>query len=361
MRKNKLLLLLSVFSLIMLFSCKRDDKAKYDRNRTLKRICFGSCATQHNDVFGIFNYIAAQYPDLYIAGGDNIYGDFFAVLPGTYDYMKRAYEEMWKRKEVTNLYNNVETIAIWDDHDYGQNDGVIDNTAKYYAKTLLFDYFKVAPDDPRRFNPSGEIYVNYEYGDDAHRVQFIMLDNRWNRTPYKVGGPVGALSGYDTIMDSNARMMTDEQWTWLEQQFKRPAKLRFIVSGSQFSASYNGGEAWSIMPLEKQRMVDLIKSTRVNGVVFLSGDVHFADENVLREPGCYPLYDFTASGLTHYTTSPYESTNRIKGSGAPFAGLNFGQIDINWDANPIEFTVSLRDAIAKPKIERKLSLADISF
>ncbi len=361
MRKNKLILLLSLMSFVVLFSCKRDDNAKNDRGRTLNRILFGSCSSQHNDIVGIYNYMGAQYPDLYLAMGDNIYGDFFAILPGTYDYMRMAYENMLAKPEVKRFYDKVETLAVWDDHDFGQNDGVIDNTAKYYAKTLLFDNFKVAPDDPRRFNPSGEIYANYEYGDEAHRVQIILLDNRWNRTPYAAPGPLSALSGYDSIVTPDARMMSDEQWAWLEAQFKRPAKLRFVVSGTQFSASYNGGEAWSVMPNEKRRMVELIKSTRVNGLAFLSGDVHFGDENVLKVPDCYPIFDFTSSGLTHYTSSPYASTNRIKGSGAPYAGLNFGQIDIDWNKTPIEYTVTIRNSTAKPVITRKISVADISF
>lgn len=352
---------LIVLSLLVLFSCKR-DKINNDSNRTLKRICFGSCSSQHiPDNHDIFNVIAAQNPDLYIAGGDNIYGDFFAILPGTLDYMQRAYASMWNNKAVRNLYDNVETIATWDDHDFGMNDGVIDNSAKYYAKDLLFKYFKVPADDPRRFNPSGEIYRNYEYGDAEHRVQCIMLDLRWSHTPYKVSGPVGALSGYDTIMDPNARMMSDEQWAWLEEQFRKPAKFRIIMSSLQFSASYNGGEAWSVLPLEKQRMVDLIKSTRANGIVFLSGDVHFADLNVLRDADCYPLFDFSASGLTHYTSSPYASDNRIPGSKAPFAGRNFGQIDINWDATPIELVGVLKDEKGNVKISQKLTADDLSF
>ena len=86
MRKNKLILLLSLMSFVVLFSCKRDDNAKNDRGRTLNRILFGSCSSQHNDIVGIYNYMGAQYPDLYLAMGDNIYGDFFAILPGTYAF-----------------------------------------------------------------------------------------------------------------------------------------------------------------------------------------------------------------------------------------------------------------------------------
>ncbi len=350
---------ITIFCFLTIFvSCKKDG-ANTDPNRTLKRICFGSCSSQHVNNHDIFRYIRAQYPDLYIAGGDNIYGDFFAIIPGSKDYMIRAYQNQWKHKPVTDLYNNVETLATWDDHDFGQNDGVEDNSAKYYAKELFFQWFKIPEDHPRRFNPSGEIYAVQEYGDADHKVQVLLLDLRWSHTPYKVGGAAGALSGYDTIMDTNARMMSDEQWTWLGTQLEKPAKLRIIVSSLQFSASYNGGEAWNVLPLEQQRMINLIKTKRANGVLFISGDVHFGDLNVIKPTDCYPLYDLTSSGLTHREEKPYKSTNRVPGVGAPLNNLNFGQIDIDWDNQNITMLVNNNKAVAK--IKKTIPFADLNF
>jgi alkaline phosphatase D len=355
MKTHNLVLLLSF--VFILFSCKKDGVNR-DPNRTLNRICFGSCSTQHLDNHGIFNYIRAQKPDLYIAGGDNIYGDFFAILPGTKDYMIQAYRNQWNKEPLRRLYENVETIATWDDHDFGQNDGVIDNTAKHYAKELFFEYFKIPADHPRRFNPSGAIYAVQEYGDADHKVQVLLLDLRWAHTPYKVGGAAGALSGYDTIMDSNARMMSDEQWAWLKTQLEKPAKLRIVMSSLQFSASYNGGEAWNVLPLEQQRMIDLIKTTRANGVVFISGDVHFGDANVMRPADCYPLYDFTSSGLTH-SSDAYNSVNRVSGIGAPYTGLNFGQIDIDWNNSNVTF--SINNNVAQSKIKKTIPFSELKF
>lgn len=356
MKKNNLLLVFLVFTLFL--SCKKDG-VNTDPNRTLKRICFGSCSSQHVNNHDIFRYIRAQNPDLYIAAGDNVYGDFFAIIPGSEDYMINAYRNQWARKQLKDLYDNVETLATWDDHDFGQNDGVVDNTAKHYAKRLLFDYFKVPADHPRRFNPSGEIYAVQEYGDADHKVQVLLLDLRWAHTPYKVGGPAGALSGYDTIMNPNARMMSDEQWAWLKTQFEKPAKLRFIVTSLQFSASYNGGEAWTVLPLEQQRMIDLIKTTRANGVVFLSGDVHFGDANVMKPAGCYPLYDLTSSGLTHREEKPYNSTNRIPEIRNAYNNLNFGQIDIDWSANNV--TLIVNDNKAQAKIKKTIPFSELQF
>src|SRR6266576_6390079 len=51
-------------------------------------------------------------------------------------------------------------------------------------------------------------------------------------------------------------------------------------------------------PQEKQRMLDLLKRTKANGVLFISGDRHWAELSRLDRPGDYPLYDLTSSALT---------------------------------------------------------------
>ena len=45
-------------------------------------------------------------------------------------------------------------------------------------------------------------------------------------------------------------------------------------------------------------MLGIIKKTKANGVIFLTGDVHYAEISKLEEPGLYPIYDVTASGIT---------------------------------------------------------------
>ena len=185
-----------------------------------------------------------------------------------------------------------------------------------------------------------------------------MLDLRWNHSPYDQSGPIAALNGYDSITDPNKTMMGDEQWAWLKQELLEPAKIRIMVSSLQFSASYNGGEAWAVMPVEQQKMYDLIQETQANGIFFLSGDVHFADYNVQTRSGVYPIWDFTSSGLTHREEDPYDSDFRV---GTAFNRENYGLIEINWDASPVEVTISIRDKQNTIQKEKTLTLDEISF
>ena len=58
--------------------------------------------------------------------------------------------------------------------------------------------------------------------------------------------------------------------------------------------------AWS--GEDMRRFIEITSKYGINGIVFLSGDVHHAN---LVESNCkssslgYPLYDFTSSGMTH--------------------------------------------------------------
>lgn len=323
-----------------LFGCTKNNNGN-STAEPLSRIAFASCCSQYIGDKKIFDRMLEVNPQLYIAGGDNIYGDFFALAPGTREYMEGAYRQLAGSTSWRNFKAGIpEMIATWDDHDTGENDGVVNNPVKGIAKELFFKFWEIPADAPRHNRPDGGIYDSKYYGDDAHKVQVIMLDLRWNHTAYKTAGAGAALSGYDTIMDPNATILGAEQWTWLEGELRKPAKVRIIMSSFQFNANYAGGENWAIFPLEKQKMYDLIKSTRAEGVLFLSGDVHFAELTKVQQPGLYPIYEATSSGITHHEdkVSPINDNIRV---GKGFQYVNFGFLDIDWNASPVAIKIQV--------------------
>lgn len=335
--------LLTIFTAtILLFGCTKDtDRGDSEKDVVLSRIAFASCCSQYLSDKKIFDRILELNPQIYVAGGDNIYGDFFALAPGTREYMEGAYRQLAGDPAWKNFRNKIpEILPIWDDHDTGENDGVVNNPVKGIAKELFFKFWNVPADAPRRNRPDGGIYESKYYGDDAHRVQIILMDTRWNHTAYKTAGAGAALSGYDTVMDPNATILGETQWKWMEDELKKPAKVRIIMSSMQFNSNYGGGENWAIFPLEKQKMYDLIKSTRAEGVFFLSGDVHFAELTKVEQPGLYPIYDVTSSGITHHEDKVSPTNDNIR-VGNGFQYVNFGIIDIDWKATPISIKMQI--------------------
>ena len=150
------------------------------------------------------------------------------------------------------------------------------------------------------------MYSTQVFGPVGRRVQVILLDGRYHRSPlgkgFKPGEPGDGYRGkYIPNTDEGATMLGETQWRWLEQQLKVPADIRLIGSGIQVVADEHGSEKWGNFPNERQRLFKLIRDTKATGVVILSGDRHLAE--IARLPGDsvlgvgYPLFDITSSSL----------------------------------------------------------------
>jgi alkaline phosphatase D len=92
--------------------------------------------------------------------------------------------------------------------------------------------------------------------------------------------------------------------------------------------------------------------------VLVACSVHFSEISKTDE-GPYPLYDFTSSGLTHINQS-YASVRNPHRIAGPYVGLNFGLVEIDWNAEPAPLitlkVVGIDDVSA---FEYRISLDDL--
>ncbi|MEX0300179.1 MAG: alkaline phosphatase D family protein [Kordiimonas sp.] len=330
-----------------------------ENTSSVARILFGSCANQDKEQ-PIWAPINALNPDLFIFLGDNIYGDTrdMAVLAEKYKKFERI--DGFKK-----LRKNTPVIATWDDHDYGENDAGHEYPQKEKSKELFFDFWNEPQDSNRRRSDDG-IYTSYMYGPDHERVQVILLDLRWNRTALKHVTRAEAkrrdqmaFGPYIPNEDPNAAMLGEKQWAWLEAELRKPAKLRIIGSSLQFISTFPGWEAWSLFPNERQRMIDLITKTRAEGVLFISGDTHWAEISRQTTKAPYPLYDFTSSGLTE--TWHNMSPNAYRLPGCMYTKANFGIVEIDWRVPDPHIVLQARNVGGFPVFEKSLLLSQLSF
>lgn len=63
-------------------------------------------------------------------------------------------------------------------------------------------------------------------------------------------------------------------------------------------ADFPGWEAWINYARDHQRLIDLIRRKQASGVIFISGDTHYAELTKLDVNVPYTLWDLTSSGLT---------------------------------------------------------------
>jgi hypothetical protein len=97
-------------------------------------------------------------------------------------------------------------------------------------------------------------------------------------------------------------VLGEEQWLWLEKQLLDGVRVGMTVIGSgiQVLNDWKPSENWGRFPSERTRLLRLLSDTNTSNVLFISGDVHFAEfTEVECSGGNRKLVDFTSSGLTH--------------------------------------------------------------
>lgn len=325
----------SVLCLLLLCSHGRADDA------VLSRIGFGACAKQDQPQ-PIWEAVVAAKPELFVMLGDNIYGDTrdMAVLKAKWDLLgaQPGYQKLKATCPV---------IATWDDHDYGGNDAGVEYPQKKASQQLFLDFFGVPAHDPRRTREG--VYGSEVHGPVGQRVQIILLDTRYFRSPLLKTGYVPGEVGegrrgiYGPQNDPSTTILGDAQWAWLKEQLLVPAEVRIIASSIQVVPDENGWEIWGNFPHERTRLFQLIRETKASGVVMLSGDRHLAEISRLNpEVVGYPIFDVTSSSLNapsgNKTKAGVRFANEMNRSrvGLTYFDTNSGMILIDWtQADPV--------------------------
>jgi alkaline phosphatase D len=322
-----------------------------DLSQLPSTIAFGSCSEEDKPQ-PILSQIVQFDPDIFIYLGDNIYGDTRSM-----DTLRVKYSRLASKPEFQRLRQSVPLLATWDDHDFGWNDSGRHYPFKEASKRIFLDFWGEPAASERRARPG--IHTSYLFEAGNRRLQVILLDTRTFRDNLLRNDRVAPhKNDYRPNQSPDSTILGDAQWAWLEEQLGIAADFRIIASSIQFSHEYNGWESWTNVPHERERMIELIRRTRAEGVVFISGDVHWGEISKLELPGQYPLYDVTSSGLTETWPSIEPNANRI---GAYVRENNFGSIRIDWSSPDPELTLRLHDVQGAVRNEVKLRRSALAF
>jgi alkaline phosphatase D len=308
------------------------DRVSFRPELVVTTLGFGSCARQERPQ-PIWDAINAARCDAFVLCGDNIYGDSPdpAVLRGKYALLA-AMPGFAKLRQTTPLF------ATWDDHDYGLNDGGAGFPGAAAAQKEFCDFFQVPADSPLRSTPG--VYDCVTMGPAGKRVQLILLDTRFFRSPLKKDPANPKVNVPNT--EPGATILGEAQWAWLERRLREPAEVRAVVSSISFISIDHGSEKWANFPHERARFIELVRRTQTAGVVIISGDRHLAELSLLKpaDGAPYPIFDMTTSGLNqpvakeseHLAKNPPKAPlNRYRIHERPYTGSNFGLMRIKWD------------------------------
>jgi alkaline phosphatase D len=301
----------------------------------IQRIAFGSCNRQDRSQ-AYWEMIGEQKPDQWIWLGDNIYGDSDdpAVL-------KQKYDHLLNSPEYQTFIQERSVYGIYDDHDYGVNDGGKEWKLKDTAVALMFDFLDVPSNDPSRRRPGA--YQSYLLQDGPASVRIILLDTRYFRdklTP----APKGSQQRY--LSNEAGDILGEAQWRWLDSLLSvNQAKVTLIGSSIQVLAEDHGYEKWANFPTARRKLLDLLNRDYPGEILLMSGDRHigeFAGGSLLLDDDSAtllvpftevtearrPLFEVTSSGLTH-TYEQADEENRFR-LGKLVTQRHFGQLTIDW-------------------------------
>ncbi|HZT80453.1 MAG TPA: alkaline phosphatase D family protein [Gemmataceae bacterium] len=317
--------------------------------KPLRRIAFGSCADQERPQ-PIWGRVVAAKPDLFLFIGDTVYADTTDM-----DVMRAKYKKLADLPGWQKLLSTCPVMATWDDHDYGKNDAGAEYPKKKEAQQVFLDFFHEPKDSPRRKQEG--VYTAKVFGPPGRRVQVILLDTRYHRSPLKKRArPSQGEGPYVANTDTSATMLGEAQWKWLEQQLKVPAEVRLLASSIQVVAEDHGYEKWMNMPRQRERLFNLIRDTGAGGVVILSGDRHLAELSQMDAGVGYPLYDLTSSGINQAALKWRKLEANRHRVATMNRGNNFGLVAIDWDHPEPRVRLQIHDEEGDITIQEKVPL-----
>ena len=320
------------------------------------RIATGSCAYLNDPRFDrpgkpygggeeIFDSIAAAAPDLMLWLGDNIYlnESDYTSRHG----INRRYRFYRDHPRMQKLWTAAPHVAIWDDHDFGPDNSDASYSGRGWSHEMFLRYW------PMPFSPPADgLYGSILQGD----VDVFMLDSRSYRYPQH--WPAGP----DKVMYGAKQM----QWLKAALTYSR-APFKLVAGGTHFFNKVSVGgsaESWSRYPAEQADLLEFLEERKIPGVIFLSGDRHFAQQLRVERQGLYPLNEITVSPLTSGPSSSLNDAERANPEMVPgtlYNDRNFALITVSGPRAKRALTLELRDTRGAKVWEWNTTAADLAM
>ncbi|MFY8190099.1 MAG: alkaline phosphatase D family protein [Bacteroidia bacterium] len=264
----------------------------------------------------ILNSMANTPADFMLWLGDNVYmreADYSSVSG-----MERRYLHTRSEPKLQPLLAKMNHYAIWDDHDYGDNDANKTFEHKLTSQNLFSEYWV---NRSSNYLYEDGIYYSFKHSD----AEFFMLDNRWFRDE----------SNLNEQFISKTQLGA-KQLDWLKNKLAHSkAVFKFVCVGGQFLNEHTNKESFNLYKKERQEIIQFIVEQKISGVVFLTGDRHHTElikNDDVKEKLGYSLYDLTSSSITAGPSSIVgsdEEKNPMRVANTLTAENNFCQIKIS--------------------------------
>ena len=249
---------------------------------------FGACAGYTPWRERIWQRIASHDFPLFLLLGDNVYID----RPEHPPIQRYCYYRRQSRPEFRTFTAETSVAAIWDDHDFGDNDS--EGGPEAFTPEWKVEAWRIFRNNWNNPAYGGEEQPGVWHEISIADVDIFQLDGRYYRTNEDVKSP---------------SMLGPVQKEWLFDALRTSsASFKIIASPVPFPNGAKPGEwdwrsdTWEGYPDEREELFSFIESEQIDGVVLITGDRHRADVwKIGREDG-YDLYEFQNARLTNIHT-----------------------------------------------------------
>ncbi len=250
------------------------------------KILITSCASDmYNEIGNLIWPEAFDHkPDMTFMIGDNIYADSYSgvyigkKIPTTLDHLWQRHIDHAMKLKIYRMKNLVPTFTMWDDHDYGMNDGNKMYRDKAESLKMYHQFF------PTKNNTilKKSFATGFQFNLGKHK--FFFLDDRYFRDP-------------DTIEKGYHFGVKQRKWLF-EELTKSKASLNWLVSGDQFFGGYHRFESFEgNHNFQFQKFKQELKSLNKK-YALISGDRHLVEVMEIPELELGTLtYEYTISGV----------------------------------------------------------------
>lgn len=287
--------------------------------------------------YPIFYRMLQAKPDFALLLGDTIYADEICPSPPnapgsefiavTLDQFRAKHRYQRDSAALQRFLASVPVYATWDDHEVRNNFAGPYDPLMPAGRQAFLEYWPIGtpPDDPVR------LYRKFRRGADA---EFFILDTRQYRSR-------------NADQDGPAKtMLGAAQRDWLIEGLTRStATWKFIVTSVPLSNPKGGTEerpgndSWARaadgtgFQTELRTIVNAILKNRTRNVVWLAGDVHYAQVNAYDPSGdgTPDFHEFIAGPLSAAPGKPFPPDPAFKPTTLYSEGglHNFGLITVN--------------------------------
>ena len=232
-----------------------------------------SCVNK--DTAPVWKEIGKLSPDLLCLSGDTPYIDTIKL-----EDIRRKHRDFLNEASLAGLIGRTSVVGIWDDHDFGLNNGNGRNllTGKSATRKAFVEY--------RAHRQYGNESEGVYHKTDLGAIEIFHLDPRWfsQSEPSPVASEKPSCFGKD-------------QWAWILRSLKESRAPFKVLSMGAIWQDKKNSETDDMFTYwyERDALLDFIRRECIDGVILHGGDIHVSRYLVHPRRVGYDLHDFIMS------------------------------------------------------------------